>query len=184
MKIFLADLNNIVQQSHLIADYVDRLNPQDLDRYNRITDQNRRLQFLVGRMAIYHHFGADFQLAGNGKLISSRGYLSLAHSQNLVVLGISDAEIGVDTEDITKTRDFKAVAKHCHFDESENPTSFYKNFTQYEADYKIGHPVPNHTFVRWNDFMICISSEKAVAKIEWFKTIPFISCDTESVLKV
>ena len=184
MKIFISDLSEIINQSHIIEGYVDRLKNQDLSRYHQITDCNRRMQFLIGRMMIYDHFGDGFHVAENGKLIADKRYLSLAHSKNLVILGVSDSEIGVDVEDVTKNRNFIALAKHCHFEETTNNLSFYKNFTQYEADYKIGKAVSYHEFVCWRDFIICIASETPIKQLECFKTVPFVSCDQESVSKL
>lgn len=176
MEIFITDLNKIINRRDFISAALLKLGQADLKRFQKIKDENRALQFLTGRMLVLEVFGTDFETLETGKVISKKGgYLSLAHSNNFVVLATDDEPVGVDIEKIDEPRDFKAIAKRMKFGACENATDFCKKWTAYEADFKLGREFenPSHRFFEHAGFIICVSSlQKKQSKIT-IKKPPF-----------
>lgn len=75
----------------------------------------------------------------NGKphLKTREKFFSLSHSGEYVVLAFSDNECGIDIEQI-KDRDYKAIAERMKFN-AKTLEDFYKEWTKYEAEYKLGN---------------------------------------------
>ena len=57
----------------------------------------------------------------------------------------------------------------------ETPVDFYKHFTRYEADYKLGEQNTRiyHFFYSINTFIMCISLLNNKENIEFINSIPF-----------
>ncbi len=160
MQIFITDLKKIINRQDFISVCSQRLCKNDFKRFQRITNEHRALQFLVGRMLISEQFGTDFEILPTGKIVSSKGYLSLAHSNRFVVLATDDNPIGIDIEKTDETRDFQKMASRMNFGTCQTPKDFYKKWTAYEADFKLGLEFknPKHQFIEHEEFIICISS--------------------------
>lgn len=175
MKIFIADINEISKNRLMLDDYIKRLTSSDLTRYNTIKAKERKLQFLVGRMLIYENLGYDFSINESGKIISKKSYLSLAHSHHKVVLALSEREVGIDVEYISKTRQTKDIANFLEFKDCQDNLDFYKNFTAYEADYKSSLKTQNiaHNWFILNDYLICASSDGTDSQIDLYESTPF-----------
>ena len=146
---------------------------KDKQRFKNITHNERRMQFLVGRLMIYHFLGRRFKVEKSGKLTHKNCYLSLTHSSHVVVLALSSIPVGIDTENILKKRNFKNICQFLNLGRCSDLKGFYKLFTQYEADYKLGNQYPkkHHTFLLWQNFIICIAS-LSKEPIEVFEHIP------------
>ena len=159
MKIFISDLSKISKKRVFVEKYSDNLTKADKIRFENMTNPKRRLQFLVGRMMIYHFCGRNFKVESSGKLTHKNTYLSLTHSHNLVALALSDFPIGIDTEYTVKKRNFKDICLFLHWKKCSDLNSFYKKYTQYEADLKIGEQYknPHHTFLSWKKYIICVA---------------------------
>lgn len=174
MKIFLANLSDIKDNAELIQRYEELLSPSDQDRYHRMTHMNRRLQFLTGRALIYENCGEHPTLLENGKPVVSKGYISLAHSENWVCLAVAETPIGLDIENTSTDRPFDLIAKRMKFPKTSDKITFYKNFTRFEADYKLASDTKIfHFYYSINAFIICISLLNNKENIEFIKTIPF-----------
>jgi len=63
-------------------------------------------------------------------------FFSISHSEEFLAIGFSDSECGLDIEKI-KNRDFLSIAKRLKF-ECNTLEEFYKEWTKYEAEYKLG----------------------------------------------
>ena len=74
----------------------------------------------------------------NGKpcLKTQEKFFSISHSGEYILIGFSDYECGVDIEQI-KNRNYQAIAERMQF-QAETPEDFYKEWTKYEAEYKLG----------------------------------------------
>ncbi|MBR2299831.1 MAG: hypothetical protein IJ870_04575 [Alphaproteobacteria bacterium] len=176
MEIFITDLNKIINRRDFISAALLKLGHDDLKRFQKIKDEMHALQFLVGRMLVFEVFGGDFETLETGKVISKKAYLSLAHSNNFVVLATDEEPVGVDIEKIDEQRDFKAVARRMKFENCENATDFCKKWTAYEADFKLGNEFENpfHRFFEYKGFIICISSLKNMqCNITLRQNLPF-----------
>ena len=172
MKIYITDLKKIGKKNAFMKEYALCLTPKDKLRFDKITHIDRKLQFLVGRLMVYRFLGASFKVEKSGKLTHKTKYLSLSHSHNLVILALSQNPVGIDAEYTIKKRNFKNI---CHFLNWKNCTNlkeFYKLFTQYEADYKLGsqHKKRLHTFLLWKKFIICVASytKESMEVFEYF----------------
>ena len=175
MKVFLTDLSDISGNSELIHRYEALLSPSDLSRYNQMTHRNRQLQFLAGRALVYENCHEMPTLLQNGKPVVSKGYISLAHSENWVGLAIGEMPVGLDIENTLTDRPFDLIAKRMKFSNSSDRISFYKNFTGFEADYKLAAPNTKtaHFYYSIKTFIICISLLNNKENIEFIKSIPF-----------
>lgn len=160
MQIFISDLSKISKKSIFTEKYAPYLTPKDKVRFDSITHLGRQLQFLVGRLMIYRFLGRRFKVEKSGKLTHKNCFLSLSHSQNLVVLALSQNPIGIDTENTTKKRNFKNICRFLKWKNCTDLNEFYKLFTQYEADYKLAsqNKKIHHTFLLWKKFIICVAS--------------------------
>ena len=177
MKLIISNISKINCECQSINEYVNRLAPDDLSRYNSINNNLKKMQFLIGRMLVYENYGYNFFINKNGKLCTEDKYISLSHSEDLVILAISNNEIGVDIENITKKRDFKNIGKFLNFNGYfKNNIDFYSKFTAYEADYKANTKAQTmyHTYYMINNFLICISHLNNKTKIRTYNSIPFI----------
>ena len=160
MKLFIANLNQIINRRDFISAQIPELNLSDSKRAKKIKNEQRLLQFLVGRLLLLEYLHTDFQTLESGKVVADNIFVSLAHSDYFVVLAIDDKPIGVDIEKIDETRDFKKIANRLKFKNCQTAQDFTKSFTAYEADFKLGkeHNHPKHQFFERDGFIICVSS--------------------------
>lgn len=69
-------------------------------------------------------------------LKTKKMYISMSHSGNYITLAFSDNDCGIDIEKV-KERDYKAISERMNF-ECNSLQDFYKKWTKYEAEYKLG----------------------------------------------
>jgi 4'-phosphopantetheinyl transferase len=136
------------------------LGSEELERYQQSRLPKRRLQFLATRVLLRRALAAEFggeakefkvtaRMGEAPRLLESPRplYLSLAHTSWASAVLIAESACGVDIEDSSIDRDFKALAKTA-FDASEmeryekNPgrEGFYGLWCAKEARYKAGQP--------------------------------------------
>ena len=72
-------------------------------------------------------------------LKNKQKYFSISHSEEYIVLCFSDYDCGVDIEKM-KDRKFQSIAKRLGF-KSHTREEFYKEWTTYEAKYKLNQSV-------------------------------------------
>ena len=163
MQVFISDLSKISKKSIFMEKYAPCLTKKDKECFEKMTHLDRKLQFLMGRLMIYRFLGRRFKIEKSGKLTHKKSFLSLSHSGHLVVLALSHKPVGIDTENTSKKRNFKAIGKFLGWENCVDSKEFYKSFTQYEADYKLGkeYKNPQHIFFSWKKFIICVASLSA-----------------------
>lgn len=83
-------------------------------------------------------------------------YLSLSHSGEYVVIAISENECGVDIEKI-KDRDFRAISARMKFS-CLTLEDFYREWTKYEAEYKLGDNCKSIKYTLVDDYVIAAVS--------------------------
>jgi 4'-phosphopantetheinyl transferase len=76
-------------------------------------------------------------------LLTNEINFSISHSENFISLAFSGYNCGIDIEKI-KDRDYISIAKTMKFD-VKNQKDFYKEWTKYEALYKLGTPKKNYS---------------------------------------
>ncbi len=174
MDIYIADLTKIISNTPLINSYINRLTKEDVDRFNRMTHECRKLQFLVARMMIYEHLGRNLIVSDSGKLLYDGAFLSVSHSEDMVVLVTSSVGVGIDVEDTRKKRDFKGLARRCGLGDISDQIDFYEKYTKYEAEYKLDTSSADCKFYCWNHFLICVTAAERINSLSFWETIPFV----------
>ena len=144
MKVFLTDLSDI--SDNLIHRYEALLSPSEKARYINMSNPKRRLQFLTGRALIYENCRETPSLSSMGKPFISSSQISLSHSGPYVALILSDSPVGIDIEDSSHVRPFQDLSERLGFPQN-TPFEFYKHFTRYESDFKLG--VKNEKIYSW-----------------------------------
>ena len=175
MEVYITDLSDILDNTALISLYEEKMSDEDKIRYQKITDSHRKLEFLVGRSLIRDVCKSDIRLSENGKPLISDGYLSLAHSGNFIVLAVDSQPVGIDIEDSKKEINFEQICKRLKFNiKKTTKENFFRAFTAYEADFKLGKDgVKQHLYYSIDTFIICISLLKNKKNIGFIKSIPF-----------
>ena len=93
------------------------------------------------------------------RLKSGEKYFSLSHSGDFIVLGFSDYNCGTDIEKM-KERDFSKISKRMKFN-ANSKEEFYKEWTLYEARYKLGEKEnQKHSFTHENHCITSCSTNK------------------------
>ena len=85
-------------------------------------------------------------------LVSGNLFFSITHSSDYIVIGISKNECGIDIE-IIKERDFQSISKRMNF-VSSSLEEFYKNWTKFEAEYKLGIASKSYIQQAYKNYMI------------------------------
>lgn len=184
MKVYLSDLKDILNSPELIFLYEEKLSGGDKQRYHNMTDNHRKLQFLVGRALIHDVCKTHPMITPNGKPLVPKGYISLAHSGDFIILAVADEPVGIDIENIQKDVPFEQLAKRLGF-HLKNPDkeSFFRSFTAYEADFKLGEEgEKRHLFYSIDTFIICISLLNNKDNINFIKSIPFLKEEPFNIL--
>lgn len=166
MKVYIADLSKLDFEHEVLKKYQSLLTKAESERYRQMTEPLRQKQFLIGRVLIQSVCHQSPRLSETGKPVLSEGYISLAHSGPYVLLATDYCPVGIDIEDTVKVRDFPALAKRLNFRLTDPmQSSFYKQFTRFEADYKLSEPNKTiyHAYYRMNDFLICLASVQPVS---------------------
>ena len=176
MKIYLTDLRDIVKCPNALKRFQECLSPEEQQRFEGMTHENRKLQFLIGRALVQDICQQSPVLLPSGKPIIQNGFISLAHSGPYVVLAVSDSPVGIDIEDTSQNKDFSRLARRLNFTLAENKRdSFYRQFTHVESLYKLGeHSGSIRSFYySINTFVLCITTLNNKEKINIIKKIPF-----------
>ena len=156
MDIFVVSLNSIDDiPSQMLLEYQKR----------EISDRNRLNQhclsyLMLDRILREFYQIEDREIAFEGTkpyLKSNQKYFSFTHSADFVALVFSDKPCGVDIEK-KKDRDYKAIAKRMKF-EANSEEEFYREWTKYEAEYKLGSKSEcSKTFILGDYFLTVVSS--------------------------
>lgn len=150
MKIFLAKISDF---SGLDNDLIKILSDEEIVRFKSIKNEKTKNQFLLGRALLRVNLAKEINIkpnlikfvrTPNGKLElgdkSLNIHFNISHSQDIVVIAISENNVGIDAEFIKK-RDFINVAseyfsdEECLFIKNSNnqPDDFYIFWTLKEA---------------------------------------------------
>jgi len=175
MKVFITDLAKIIKTSDFFEAHLLTLDRKDRDRFEKITNQNRKLQFLAGRVLIKNADVQNVCQTVSGKLVASDVFLSLSHSQNYVMLATDVCPVGIDVEEINPNRDFQKTANRLRFKKPVDALDFYRMFTQFEADFKLGkeHKTPFHRLFVFHGFAVCLASSNPINDVSFYEFLPF-----------
>ncbi|MBO4480805.1 MAG: hypothetical protein J5742_04290 [Alphaproteobacteria bacterium] len=153
MQVYITDLTQICNYD----DLVNKLPYVDMVRYKSFTRGLRAKQFLIAHSI-------------KNKIANKFKYISIAHKDNIIIVGASNKPIGIDIEDTSIKRDFDSLANFMGFSQIKNQNDFYRAFTASEAHYKSSLPIDKsqEKFYKLNKYMICIVSD--TENIQWINT--------------
>ena len=110
----------------------------------------------------------------NGKpmLKSALKYFSISHSGEYIALGFSNHNCGIDIEGVNDKRDWRAIAERMDF-KSQSEEDFYKDWTKYEAEYKLGNSVKPESMYQtsFDNYCITAVSENPEEKFDLYLDI-------------
>lgn len=112
----------------------------------------------------------------NNKPILKNGgkHFSISHSGEYIALGFSDYNCGIDIEGVgvgvNSNRDWKAIAERMRFN-SKSEEEFYKDWTKYEANYKLRDELKSIYQTQLDNYYITAVSENPEEKFELYLDI-------------
>jgi len=92
-------------------------------------------------------------------------YFSISHSGEYIVLGFSDYNCGIDIQGVNKNKNWRAISNRMKF-ESKSEEEFYKNWTTYEALYKLGCTSNNIYHTKIENYFLTAVSENPQEKFK------------------
>ena len=160
MKLFITDLKKIIKREAFVTNALMLLNAADNERFRSFSNEERSLQFLASRKIIKEHICPDYKTLKSGKVTVKNGFVSIAHSKNFVVVAFSENPVGVDIEELTERKNYQRIAERMHFKNCATSDDFFKEWTAFEADFKLGKTKekPKHTYINYQGFLICLAS--------------------------
>lgn len=160
-SVWLLDIADL--DAGLAAAWLAQLGESELQRFHSFKREERRLQFLAGRMLLRRVFSdagiprlamSVHERPGNAPLVHAAGFVqaphfSLSHSGRWIGCAASSATpVGIDIEVVRAERDLGALAAHAFrteeaeaiaaLPESERSYAFYSLWTRREAEFKLG----------------------------------------------
>ncbi len=165
MDIFIIDINN-----------AENIDDELLQKFRHKNFTNKRKQkehclayLMVDRILkeFYKTENRELEFVSSKPFLKSREkYFSISHSGDYVALGFSDYDCGIDIEKMTE-RDFSAISKRMGF-VSENKEDFYKKWTMFEAEYKLGKKSEMTDSFYYEDYTITAVSGYPKEKFELY----------------
>ena len=137
--IYLTDCNWLTDNFALTC-AEPHLDAQRRSRIRRLRSPLKKAQCAAAGLLLKHRFGDDavYRYGPYGKpyLVNINAFFSIAHSNNLVILAVSNTEIGADIQVISPIR--PSVLRRCFTDEEQgyvgtDATRFTQLWAQKEA---------------------------------------------------
>ena len=111
-------------------------------------------------------------------IINNQKHFSISHSNEYIALAFSDDNCGIDIEKI-KNRDFKSIAQRMNFSVN-NLEDFYKEWTKFEAEYKLQASTKSIKNFNYNNYSITATSTNSEENFQIF----FLNGNNFSKLKI
>ena len=193
MEVFRLDLSLIQKRSDLLSAYQELLSPDEKEKYARLSDEKRRLEFLGGHALIHDAVGMTTNQSPEKikvNIIKDVPFLdklpffvSVSHSGGLVTVAVDEKPVGLDIERSFVRRNLSAVVEKCFSPEaahtynllkpSERRAFFFRLWTMKEAG------------VKWQSLNILKDNPKAEAssvfKEEKMPSLHFFSGQIEDM---
>ena len=174
MKIYMSNIQNIKN----IKDLEKKLSESELAQYNKFHNQTRKKQYLVGHALIKDVCNINVKIGENGVPKLDKGFVSIAHKDDLVLVAVSNNKIGLDIENTDIDRDFFAQSELLGLLPTHNKYDFYKEFVRYESKLKFDDDAQQYTqyFYMMNNYIICIMGvDKDIQFIDYDKSFSDVS---------
>lgn len=155
MDIFVIKIKDADNVHHELLKEFQKREISDLDRWNAhcfsylMTDRILREFYQIEDREVI--FEGRKPVLKSGKI-----HFSISHSEDFVVIAFSKYNCGVDIEKI-KLREFEKISKRMGF-ACETLEDFYKEWTKYEADYKLSVPAQKNKHYKLADYVLTASS--------------------------
>ena len=165
MKIYMSNIADIKN----ITDMESKLSKLDILQYKKISNKTRRLQYLLSRAMVVDICGENIIVDSNGKPTIKSGFISIAHKDNWVIVAISNTPVGIDIENTDINRDFVGESRLLNLPETTDKQTFYKNFVQYEAEFKFGKNADKAHMYFYNkdNYLIGVCSNEPQSDIQF-----------------
>ena len=141
--------------------YINNLNKKAKDRHSQHHELGRYIVDYVAKN-VYKIQNSEIEIIKDKPQFKySKLQFSISHSKNIVLVAFDNMPVGIDIEYI-KGRDYKAIAERMQFRlKADNLKEFYRFWTQYEAEYKLGNKAISIISKEiFNEYMLCVASCK------------------------
>ena len=165
MKIYMSNIADIKN----VPELESKLSDSDMVQYSKFSNKIRRLQYLLSRVMVMDVFGENIKVDSDGRPTIKSGFISIAHKDNWVVVAVSKTPVGIDIENTDIKRDFAGDSELLKLPKTNDKQTFYKNFVQYEAEFKFGK-ISDQThmyFYTKDNYLIGVCSNEAQSDIQF-----------------
>lgn len=138
VKLYIANLTNI-SLNEILVKYKDYIHKDDIDNMNDFEIELKKMQSITSSILKNKYVLGPIYYSEFGKPLSNNSYFNISHSDNLVILAITeDVNIGIDIEHIRDVKD-KTILYTLNsleldtFDYENKTKSFYTLWTKKEA---------------------------------------------------
>lgn len=146
MYVYIANICSVQKNPDL---YASQLLSKHQSRALKIKSDKRKSQYIIG------HLIARFC----GKKHTSISYID----DFVVVAAASNARVGVAIENTTIEYDMAQIATELNFPTPKNKNEFFRQFSKINSGYKMGARPRFCHFIRYGDYIICITSTRNFA---------------------
>ncbi len=144
---------------------LENISDTDRLRLAHFNAPRRRIQFLVGRAVLWNMTGQMPVVDENGRPCVSGAHVSVAHSENWVIVAMASKNVGVDIENCRKNRDFITISADFFGEESNSLFDFYKKFVAYESRFKVNDFNADVRYFQMGDYLMSVAGGDE--DIEW-----------------
>lgn len=131
VELYYVELDKLNEE---IINNLPYIKDEDYLSMNKYSGKKNKLQHLISFYFKRKYLG-DFFLNEYGKPLANERFASISHSDNLVIVGVGDTDIGVDVEKVKPVRDDlkRYVTIDSEYEKIKNDTDFFKVWTAKEA---------------------------------------------------
>ena len=145
---------------------------------NLYKSEKRNIEFALSRFLldyvlknVYHIEKYEIETVNNKpKLKNNSLCFNISHSKEIVLIGFSTSEIGVDVE-LIKEKNLEKFSKYFNKD-FPNLISFFDFWTKYEAEIKLQNKVKCFkSLILEDNYYLTLASIKEIKKVEFYQLI-------------
>lgn len=165
MEIFVFEIKDY---DHILQEELKQWQKKEISDPQKLREHC--LAYYLAEKTAGEYYGfEDCKIIYKGKkpvLKNGEKEFSISHSKEFIAFAFSDSPCGIDIEKTTE-RDFLNIAKRMKF-ECHNLETFYKIWTKYEAQYKLGNPAQSEFYTTIKNYALTAVSAN---KDEGFKIL-------------
>lgn len=164
------------------SEFIQNVSILDLEKYSDGREYQSKEKYIEHLCGLYlvkniasKYYGVkslEFEVLNSKPYFKNREiFFSISHSKNIVAVGFSKNDIGLDVE-FKKQRDFQNIVAHYGIEISDlNADKFYRFWTLHEAEIKLGKTPMSKFSVSLNEeyYLSCVSTVPMVSSFEIVK---------------